>query len=539
MKKVFFLIILATVVHQGFSQKKATTDSLKKANSAPVIIRKDTLFQISEKLGPYTPLERAGNTEAKIEQLIDDRTYEEANLVISLGNQSHEIKYVDMIVHSVTLLDAQSAEIPMDSLANVHRSAISDAITKARGKLTILNGLKRAGLLVFTLVAFYFLLKYLNKGFSYVIGKVTSGSDKFLRGIKIKNYEFVSAEREVQIFIWLTNLFKWFLIILAVYLFLPIVFSIFPATEKIAETLIGYILNPLKEIGNSFLNFIPSLIRIIILIALARYVLKMIAFLSREIESGKLVVPGFYSDWARPTYNILRFLVIMITFIMVYSYIPGSDSDAFKGVSVFVGLLISLGASSAIGNAIAGLVITYMRPFKVGERVKIGSVTGDILEKTMLVTRMRTIKNEDVTIPNAAILSGHTVNYSSSAKELGLILHTGVTIGYDVPWRQVHELLLSAAAKTSSLMAEPKPFVLQTSLDDFYVAYQLNAYTEHANKAAGIYSELHGHIQDAFNEAGVEILSPHYRAARDGNMVTLPPDYVPKDYVKPGFNIEK
>lgn len=198
-----------------------------------------------------------------------------------------------------------------------------------------------------------------------------------------------------------------------------------------------------------------------------------------------------------------------------------------------------MGSSSAISNAVAGLVITYMRPFKVGDRIKIGEVAGDVIEKSLLVTRIRTIKNEDITLPNSTVLSGHTINYTTAAQELGLILHTSVTIGYDVPWKQVHELLLKAALATEGIMKDEKhkPFVLQTSLDDFYVAYQLNAYTNESNRMAAIYSGLHQNIQDQFNEAGVEILSPHYRAARDGNMTTIPANYLPKDYTPPSFSI--
>jgi len=226
-------------------------------------------------------------------------------------------------------------------------------------------------------------------------------------------------------------------------------------------------------------------------------------------------------------------------FIVIFPYLPGSDSPVFRGVSVFLGILFSLGSSSAISNAVAGLVITYMRPFTIGDRIRVGDITGDVIEKTLLVTRIRTIKNEEVTLPNSSLLSVHSINFSSSASGAGLILHTTVTIGYDVPWKKVHELLTKAASATSGVSRrdDRKPFVLQTSLDDFYVSYQINAFTEEAHKMAGIYSELHQNIQDKFNEAGVEILSPHYRAARDGNMTTIPTENLPSDYKAPQFQI--
>jgi small-conductance mechanosensitive channel len=178
-----------------------------------------------------------------------------------------------------------------------------------------------------------------------------------------------------------------------------------------------------------------------------------------------------------------------------------------------------------------------MRPFKVGDRIKIGDVTGDVIEKSLLVTRLRTPKNEEVTIPNSSVLSGNTVNYSTMARTVGLIIHTTVTIGYDVPWKKMHQALLNAADRTESLQKEPKPFVLQTSLDDFYVSYQINGYTRETNRFNRIYSSLHQNIQDCCNEMGIEIMSPHYRSARDGNATTIPADYLPKDYKAPGFNM--
>jgi small-conductance mechanosensitive channel len=231
---------------------------------------------------------------------------------------------------------------------------------------------------------------------------------------------------------------------------------------------------------------------------------------------------GFHADWAMPTYSIVRFILYAFMFVLIFPYLPGSDSNIFRGVSVFLGLLISLGSSSVIANMMAGLVITYMRPFKIGDRIKIGEISGDVLEKTLLVTRIKTVKNEIVTIPNSSILTGNTTNYTVLSKAEGLIIHTTLTIGYDVPWNNVHEALIEAALKTKMILKNPKPFVLQTSLDDFYVSYQLNAFINKPVKQALIYSNLHQHIQDVFNEKGIEILSPHYRAERDGNMSTIP-----------------
>jgi small-conductance mechanosensitive channel len=187
-------------------------------------------------------------------------------------------------------------------------------------------------------------------------------------------------------------------------------------------------------------------------------------------------------------------------------------------------LIVSLGSSTVIGNIIAGLVITYMRPFKIGDRIQLNDTTGNIIEKTPLVTRIRTPKNEVVTVPNSFVMSSHTVNYSTSAREYGLIIHSEVSIGYDIPWRKVNELLIDAALNTPGVVDDPRPFVLETSLSDWYPVYQVNAYIKEADKMPQIYSNLHQNIQDKFNEAGIEIMSPHYMAMRDGNETTIPKD---------------
>ncbi len=253
---------------------------------------------------------------------------------------------------------------------------------------------------------------------------------------------------------------------------------------------------------------------------------------------GKIRLPNFHRDWADPTYKIVRSLIIVFTVIVVFPYLPGSQSEAFKGVSLFLGVLFSLGSTSVVANVVAGIILTYMYAFKLGDRVKIGDTTGDVIEKTLLVTRIKTIKNIIITIPNALVMGSHIINYSTSAAREGLILHTTVTLGYDVPWRKVHETLIAAALSVEKIKKEPAPFVFQTSLDDFYVSYELNCYTDKPELMGGIYSELHQNIQDRCNEAGIEILSPHYAAARDGNASTIPSEYLPATYEAPPFAVK-
>jgi small-conductance mechanosensitive channel len=294
---------------------------------------------------------------------------------------------------------------------------------------------------------------------------------------------------------------------------------------------------PLEKVWTATSSYLPNLVFIAIIIVITHFVNKFWRFFFAQIEKKTIVIPGFYPEWADATFKIVRFLTIAFAAVVAFPYLPGSDSPAFKGISVFLGVLLSLGSTSAVANIVAGTILTFMRAFKLGDRVKIADTIGDVVEKTLLVTRIRTIKNVDITIPNSMVLGSHIINYSSSAKDYGLILHTSVTIGYDVPWRTVHELLIGAAKATENILEIPEPFVFQKSLDDFYVSYELNAYTEKPSIMAKIYSDLHQNIQEQFNGAGVEIMSPHYAQLRDGNRTTIPEGYLPKDYEPGGIRI--
>lgn len=517
---------------------KAQVDSLRKSvEGIPVVLYEDTLFQIYAKIGPFAAAVRAENITKKLVRLVDDNLFNPSLLKVISGEESHDLVHDEIILLSITDRDAFWLDKSRAEVAEQYRSRIIKGVEDYRDRTGLLHTAMRLGMLLLVLVILFLIVRFLNNWSNILTTKIIVKGEFLLTGVKFRNYEFLSKERETQFLKWILNALKWFAIIVVMYLALPVIFSIFPTTKGVATTLINYVLDPIKMFVHAIVGYIPEMMTIAVIAVITYQVVRFIKFMTNEVRIGKLVIPGFYPDWAGPTFNLLRIVIYAFAFIIIFPYLPGSDSPAFQGVSVFLGVLISLGSSSAISNIIAGLVITYMRAFKIGDRVKIGDTVGDVMEKTMLVTRLRTIKNEEVTIPNAAILNGSTVNYSTSAMDRGLILHTTITIGYDVPWRQVHELLIAAALKIKDVKREPKPFVYQTSLDDFYVSYQINAYTNTPNAASRIYSELHSNIQDGFNEAGVEILSPHYRAARDGNMVTIPASYLPEDYKVPNFNV--
>lgn len=335
---------------------------------------------------------------------------------------------------------------------------------------------------------------------------------KRLLGINFKSpFNSFSFEPFLQGFIKITRIA---VTVVMTYLGFAICLRLFPKTQDYSKVVIGYIMLPLSKIWDGFLGFIPNVVVILTIVVITNYVMNFARFFFEQIEKENLTFTGFHKDFAIPTYKIIRFLISVFAVILIFPYLPGANSPAFKGVSVFLGILFSLGSSTFVTNIIAGLMLTYMRPFKIGDRVKIADTIGDIVEKNLLVTRIRTQKNIYVAIPNAQVLGAHITNFSFITKEVPVILHTTITIGYDVAWQQIHELLIQAALKTSSILSTPKPFVHQTSLSDFYVEYEINAYTSDVSHMARIYSELHANIQSVFREAQVEITSPHYRINR-------------------------
>ena len=352
----------------------------------------------------------------------------------------------------------------------------------------------------------WFLFKRLN-----IKLESSSGIDK-IKPLNFRKYKLLTAKQVIVIIEVFLRLLKYVITGILLFITLPVIFSLFEETREYASILFGYILNPLKDIAVGIVNFIPNLIKIIIIVAITHYVLKGIKYFAIQIEKDKLKIPGFYVEWAHPTYKIFQVLLWAFTVAVIYPFLPFSDSRAFQGVSVFVGIIFSLGSSSAIGNLVAGLVITYMRPFKIGDRVKINDVIGFIVEKNLMVVRVKTHKNEYVTFPNLIILSSNTVNYNTSSDEdeEGLIIHSDVTFSYDTPWQTVHEILINAALATDYVQKTPKPFVLQTALDDFYARYQINCYTKEVSRIPRIYTMLYENIQNGFRGAGLDLTSTHY-----------------------------
>ncbi|MFN0165864.1 MAG: mechanosensitive ion channel family protein [Bryobacteraceae bacterium] len=358
------------------------------------------------------------------------------------------------------------------------------------------------------------------------------------QGLRFHSTQLLTTRQIVNALLTAVLAGRWLVVLFLLQIYIPLVLGFFPGTVRLANTLTGWIWSPFRFLGASLIAYLPNLLYVVVIVIAVYYAIRLSDFAFREIAAGRIRLEGFHVDWAEPTSKLARIVILAAGLVAVFPYLPGSESPAFKSISIFFGVLFSLGSTSAVANMVAGIIITYMRPFQIGDRVKISETTGDVLEKNLLVTRIRTIKNVVVTIPNGNVLGAQILNYTAPAREKVLILHSSVTIGYDTPWRKVHELLINAARNTEHILEEPKPFVLQTALNDFYVSYEINAYTAEASRMVAIYSQLHQNIQDQFNEAGMEIMSPHYTSVREGNTIAIPEPYRPKDYYPPRFRVD-
>jgi len=352
-------------------------------------------------------------------------------------------------------------------------------------------------------VIFYLLVRrlYQNVINPFIINK----SKKDFKGIKFLNYTLLTPERLLHVGFFISRCSMYIIYIISFYFSLPLLFSIYPSTKSWAWAL----LNPFISIVRSFVAYIPKLLQIIVIVAVTHYFVKVLRFISKEIATERLVIPGFYPDWAYATFNLLRFLAYAFMVILIFPLLPDSETAVFRGVSVFLGVLFSLGSTTVISNVVAGLVLTYMRSFKLGDRVKVGDVLGDVVEKTPFAVRIKTSKKEVVTVPNGTLLSSNVVNYSTSGDEKnGIILYMSITVCYDVPWRRAAELIVEAARKSDYVLNDPAPFVLVKNLGNYACEMELNIYTNEPEKQPSIFSELNKNIRDIFEQNGINMTVP-------------------------------
>lgn len=518
------------------SQSRPQPEAIASPPQADVIVRGKTLFAVQGVLS-FPAQARAAAISRRIEDLSKDVTFNPRSISVADAEGSSDIMAADLVVMSVTDQDAAAAGESRQQLANSFAQHIAAALTALRKQYSVKSLILGSVYALLTTLILLLLFRLMGIFFPRLYRRLNSWRGTFIPSLRIQQFELLPADRIADFAIGIGKTLRLAIVLVALYFYLSLVLGFFPWTQNYAQILFGYFLSPLKLVGKAAIAYLPNIFFIAVIALVSFYVIKAVRIIFTEIGKETIALPNFYPEWADPTYKIVRMLILALTVVVIFPYLPGSRSPAFQGISIFLGVLVSLGSTSAVANVVAGVILTYMRAFKIGDRVKIADTTGDVLEKTLLVTRIRTIKNVEITIANAMVLNSHIINFSASAHQEGLILHTTVTIGYDAPWRTVHQLLIDSALACENILKEPLPFVFQTALDDFYVHYEVNAYTDQPCRMATTYSNLHQLIQDNFNAAGVEIMSSHYSNVRDGNRSTIPDNYLPRDYVTPPFQL--
>ena len=490
----------------------------------PVTLNGQTVFFIKGEVPGYGAKERAKVVSKRVKEVAEDPSIPTDSVTTSDSKVPVTlIMAKDRLLVAVFNEDAKAEGKSRQQLAAAYIRELQSAIERYRTEHSAKRVLTSSVYFLVVTILFVALIYLLNRLYRTNDAKIKAWADSKKVSIHIQSLQLVRAERIKATLIGVSTVIRFVVFIMLLYTYIHLSLSFFPQTKAFSDQLLSYLLVPLSAIGRGILAQIPNLVILAIIVVVTYYALKITRLFFKGIENGTISFTGFYPEWGQPTYRIVRVLIIAFAAVIAFPYIPGSESPAFKGVSIFLGVLFSLGSSSAIANVLAGYTLTYRRIFKAGDRVKIADFTGDVIDVRLQVVHLRTVKNEEIVVPSSVIVNSHVINYSSLARTQGLILHTTVTIGYDTPWRQVEALLLMAAERTLGILREPAPFVLQTSLGDFYAAYELNVYTDDPLTMAQTYTDLHRNIQDAFNEYGVQIMSPNYRFDPER------PKIVPKD----------
>ncbi len=507
------------------------------APEAPVRVEGRTLLVLHSGVGSFSVTERAQAVEHRLQGVLSSPAAAQETSV-----QKTDLGLVVMMgdkpIISVTPADEKAEQVTAEVLADRWARAIQEGMVHAKDQRANRGLWRRLLNAAIVLVLAVLAVVFVRRGRDALRRWLEARRDR-IPTLHLRGLELVSRDSLYEGLGHLLAVTSLALLLVIVAGALLLIFEQVPATQSYARQVFLWIWDPLAVIFWGVVGYLPNLFYILVIAFVTRSVMRGVEFVFEQAHRGVISLePWVHRDVARPTAQILKVVLIVLALFFIAPLIPGTGTSAAQGITVLLGLTVSLGSTSTVGNAIAGIVLTYMRPFKLGDRVQIGETTGDVVERTFLYTKILTIKNEEVMVPSLQVISRAMINYTARAQESGLILHTSVTIGYDAPWRKVHELLLRAADRTPGVLKNPKPFVLQTSLDDWYVSYQINAYTDRPNQMAQIYADLHQNIQDAFNEGGVEIMSPHYYQLRDGNSTTIPAEHRPPDYRPDRFLVE-
>lgn len=534
----FFKFILAVFILLNFIQLAISSSITTKA---PVTLGNQTVFNIKTGIGPFSAQKRADYASKKLEKIAKD-PYSDINSITILQDEySTEIILNDTVITTIFPKDAAIAKKSRINLAKEDMILIKAAIKKYRNDY---SPRRIASGIIYTIlvtIALILLIKTINYIYSLMLLKLEVYERKKIGHLYLQKLKLLSEEK---ILFWTKtglNSLRIVIFFIIFYSYLLVVLSFFPWTFPLAIKLSSIVVKFFQQVLTSFLAYTPNLLVISVTITITYYLFKFLDYIFSALKHEIISFSWFYPEWAATTRELVKFLVIAFVCVLIYPILPGADTATFKGFSILAGVLVSIGSTRLMSNIISGIILTYTRSFNEGERVHIADKYGDIIDKDLLVTRIKTIKNEIISIPNSKVLDSEVINYSRLSTGEGLILHSEVTIGYNTPREQIESLLIQAAEITDSIITDnegKKPFVFEKSLDNYYITYELNAYTDNAQKIAYTYSELHKNIIDVFNQANIEIMSPTYYELRDGNQITIPKKYLSEDYNKPMFNLK-
>lgn len=494
------------------AEQKHRIDSLRKVTpGVPLVIDRDTLLIIYTSLGGDDPAHRVEAVARKVTQIGKSLKLTTDSMHIFVSEYTDDVMCGEVVIIRVSDLDGLWNGMSRRDLAEEYLRVLSLEIERLHADYGLKAKLTGLGWAVFLIVVQVLFFMLTARFIRYLRQLIIEGLDGRMKPLVAKGYELMNIHQEKRILLLLTRVLQIFLVLLQLFISLPLLFSIFPETEKFTWNMINYVWSPLRDMVVSIVRYFPNLVKIAVIVYVVRWVLKGLRHLSDEVSVGHLKIDRFYQDWAQPTYQIIRIFIIAFTLVVIWPWLPGSESGIFKGVSIFVAALFSLGSTTTIGNLISGIIITYMRPFLEGDFVRIGEQEGEVVEKNAFITRLRDIKGNIVTVPNNSILSQQTVNYTAAARDgKGSIVHSTFTFTYHVPRETVKAYLLEAADRCQLLQKKPAPFVLYTSLEDFYTTYEINGYTQETSRLWAVYSELHQNIVDVFHEHDLDPTSSHF-----------------------------
>lgn len=536
MSAIVLSLILGGV--PGLAQQLSPTGN--KVDGFPVVLDGRTLFRVRHGVpGVVTAEERAQVITQRLLQVANDDSIAPDAFQVTEGVNESLVKAGDKVLFTVRDVDTKELGKTREAAANQAVQLMSEAVGQYRADRSWQRLIEGILFTVLSTIALLVFLKVLQRVVNHLLIRVRAARQANTLTLQFQNYHLLGSNATSYLLSGLIRFSRLILILSALAVYLPFLLSQFPATRVWGKGLLGEISNQFQIVIDRFVGYVPNLIALGIIALITNYTIEFAKLVISELGRDDSFT-WFYPEWVLPTNRLVGFGIIAIACVIGAPYLPGFGSPAFQGVSLFLGALFTLGSSSAIANAVAGVILIYTRAFRIGDIIRIGDVTGKVVDKSLFVTRIARFPQEIVVIPNASVLSGNVINFSSVHRTIEgyLALHSTVTLGYDVPWRKVEEVLVKAATVTPGILTDPSPFVLQTALNDFNISYQINAFTDCPEIMPVTYTKLHQNIQDYCNEAGIEIMSPNYFALRDGNHSTIPADYLPTNYQAPGFQMQ-